>query len=101
MQDDTYLFMVWAHRSADSIFGAASSPVMRNGAFLCFEDEQKARAESDRLNSRSGGSHMHYSVRPTIVQMALPSGQRQGEAGEPRYSVALTDAACRVAPRSL
>ena len=31
-------FRIWAHRSAGSMFGAASSPVIRNGAFLCFED---------------------------------------------------------------
>ena len=54
MPTDTYLFMVWAHRHADSIFGASSTPVMRNGALLCFEDEQKALAEADRLNGRAG-----------------------------------------------
>ena len=49
MAHGTYLFMVWAHRSADSVFGAASSPVMRNGAFLWFESEEKARAEADGI----------------------------------------------------
>lgn len=101
MQGDTYLFMVWAHRSGDSIFGAASNPVMRNGAFLCFEDEHKARAESDRLNGRSSGSNVHYSVQPTRVQMALPSERHKDEARESRYAIALTDAPCRVSPRPL
>jgi hypothetical protein len=100
MHGDTYLYMVWAHRSADSIFGGASHPVMRDGAFLCFEDEQKARAESDRLNGRSSGSNMHYTVRLTPVQMALPDNQPSGAAAEARYAMPLTSAACRVAPKS-
>jgi hypothetical protein len=53
MPTDTLVYMVWAHRSADSIFGAAANPVMRNGAFLYFDSEEKARAETDRLNARS------------------------------------------------
>jgi hypothetical protein len=97
----TYLFMVWAHRSADSMFGAASSPVMRNGAFVCFESEEKALAEADRLNSRSGHSHMHYSVKPTLVQMALPSGRAKVVSTEPEYAISLTDAPCSVTNRSL
>ena len=52
-------FRIWAHRSAGSMFGAASSPVIRNGAFLCFEDEARARAECDRLNARRGDVHVH------------------------------------------
>ena len=101
MQRDTYLFMVWAHRSAGSIFGAASNPVMRNGRYLCFEDEEKARTESDRLNARSGGSNVHYSARPTRVQMALPAGRSNGANGEPQYTLAFSDAPCTVRPRSL
>jgi hypothetical protein len=97
----TYLFMVWAHRSADSMFGAASSPVMRNGAFLCFESEEKARSEADRLNSRTGPSHMHYSVKPTLVRMALPGGRPKAEGAEPEYAISLSDAPCSVTNRSL
>ncbi len=100
MHGATYLYMVWAHRSADSIFGQASHPVMRNGAFLCFEDEQKAHAESDRLNGRSCACNVHYSVALTPVQMALPSGQPSGAAAEARYAMPLTSAACRVTPKS-
>jgi hypothetical protein len=74
---------------------------MRNGAFLCFEDEQKARAESDRLNGRSCGSNVHYSVQPTLVQMALPSGHPKAKTAEPQCAIALTDAPCSVSPRSI
>jgi hypothetical protein len=101
MTSGTYLFMVWAHRSADSLFGAASSPVMRNGAFLCFETEEKARAEADRLNARSGHSHMHYSVQPTLVQMAIPGGRAKAANGERQYAISLSDAPCSVTNRSL
>ena len=101
MQHGTYLFMVWAHRSADSLFGAASSPVMRNAAFLCFETEEKARAEADRLNARSGHSHMYYSVKPTLVQMAIPGGRPKAEGAETKYSLSLSDAPCSVTNRSL
>ncbi len=57
MQSDTQFYLVWAHRGPDSIFGAASHPVIRNGVFLCFDTEERARAETDRLNARSGGTH--------------------------------------------
>ena len=97
----TYLFMVWAHRSADSMFGAASSPVMRNGALVCFESEEKALAEADRLNSRSGNANMHYSVKPTLVQMALPGGKAKAANTEPQYAISLSDAPCNVTDRSL
>jgi hypothetical protein len=90
MQIDTYFFVVWAHRSAKSIFGAASNPVMLDGAFLCFKTEEKARAASDRFNARSGGSHVHYSVRPVRVQMKRPSGLAKGESDEPRYAMPLS-----------
>lgn len=56
-------FTVWVDRSAESIFGAASNPVNRNGAILCFDDEEHARAECDRLNARSGASYMRYSFK--------------------------------------
>jgi len=100
MPSDTYFFMVWAHRSATSIFGASVSPVMRNGKFLCFESEAKARAEADRLNARSGGTHMHYSVKPTLIQMALPNRAANGKSAEADYAMPLSGAACRVSPRS-
>jgi len=100
MPSGTYFFMVWAHRSAGSIFGASTNPVMRNGRFLCFESEQKARAEVDRLNARSGGSHVHYRVKPTVIQMALPSGRANGNGKAAEYRMPLSNAACRVTPRS-
>lgn len=65
-------FRIWVHRSAGSIFGPASSPVIRNGAFLCFDDEARAQAECDRLNARRGGPHLNYSIQPTHIEAALP-----------------------------
>jgi hypothetical protein len=96
MQRDTHFFMVWAHRRAESIFGAASSPVIRNGLFLCFENEERAQAESDRLNARAGGSHVHYSVRATPVQMALPRGPAKGVPLDRQFSMPLSAAPCTV-----
>ena len=100
MATDTQFYMVWAERRADSIFGSSSSPVMRNGAFLCFESEEKANAEAARLNGRAGGSHVHYSVKPTLIKMALPSTPANGKAPEPQYAMPLSNAACTVRPRS-
>ena len=101
MQKDTFFYMVWAHRSGGSLFGAASSPVMRNGVFLCFEEEAKARAEADRLNARASGGHVHYDVKPTPVQLKLPSAPSNGKAAEPQYAMPLSNAACTVTNRSL
>ena len=99
MPSDTYLFMVWAHRSADSIFGAAAHPVIRNGAFLCFDSEAKAHAESDRLNARSGGSHVLYGVQPTRVRMSLPQTMHKEKAAQPAFALPLLAAPCTVSPR--
>ena len=68
MKTDTQFFMVWTHRGAGSIFGPTSKPVIRNGAFLCFENEERARAECDRLNAHLGACLAHYSVKPTHAQ---------------------------------
>ena len=87
MQIDTYIYVVWARRSARSLFGPASNPVMQNGGFLCFNSEEKARAESDELNAPSGGTHVRYSVRPIPVRMNLPSGFAKSESAAPRYAV--------------
>jgi len=37
--------------------------VIRNGAMLYFEEEERARAECDQLNARLREPHVHYSVR--------------------------------------
>jgi hypothetical protein len=55
-------YIIWAHRDAESLFGAATNPVIRNGALLFFGDENHARVECDRLNTYSGSPHVHYSV---------------------------------------
>lgn len=101
MQSDTQFYLVWAHRGRDSIFGAASHPVVRNGMFLCFDTEERARAETDRLNARSGGTHMHYSVKPTPVQVVLPLGPGKGRTAEPQFAMPLSSAPCTVSSRAL
>ena len=101
MQSNTQFYLVWAHRGPDSIFGAASHPVIRNGAFLCFDTEERARAETDRLNARSGGTLMHYSIKPTSVQMALPRNLSKGGTAEPQFAMPLSNAPCTVSSRAL
>jgi len=62
MHGKANFYTVWCHRSSKSIFGQGSHPVNRNGQILCFEIEEQARAECDRLNATRSGSHVHYSV---------------------------------------
>jgi hypothetical protein len=61
---ETKRFIVWVDRSAESIFGPASNPVNRNGAFLFFDDERRAQMECDRLNAHASASHVRYSIKP-------------------------------------
>ena len=92
-------FRIWAHRSSASVFGAASSPVIRNGAFLCFETEQRAQAECDRLNARRSDPNVHYSVMPTHIEATLPSEPaRRNVAAAPAFS-ALATAPCIASDR--
>jgi hypothetical protein len=90
--DNTHFFTVWTHRSAKSMFGASSNPVIRNGRFLCFENEQRAQAECDRLNAASGGSHVHYTIEPAHTLpppnglLALADGFRRLSVGIPARS---------------
>jgi hypothetical protein len=93
MVSDTQFFRVWSHRSADSIFGAASSPVVRNGAFLCFDNEARAQVECDRLNARRGDLHVHYSVKSTHIRAALPQASTV-TASEAHSFPALATAPC-------
>ena len=74
LDSNIHFFTVWTHRSAKSIFGADSHPVIRNDELLCFPSEQHAHAECDRLNAASGGSHVHYSVKPAHIRPALANG---------------------------
>jgi len=55
-------YIVWAHRHAESMFGAASNPVIRNGALLSFDDRRLAHLECDRLNARQGNPRIRYSI---------------------------------------
>jgi hypothetical protein len=96
MQADT-LFVILARRSANSIFGAATNPVMRNGRLLCFKTEDEARCEHDRLNARTGaGSHVRYSVRPIHVELK----PAKGENAEPRQAMPLSNASPGAVPRA-
>jgi len=60
--NDSERFVLWAHRDAGSIFGAASHPVIENGSPAAFREEQDARRRCDRLNAKSGNPHVFYSV---------------------------------------
>jgi hypothetical protein len=97
-------FRVWTHRNPSSIFGPASSPVIRNGAFLCFESEEKARAECDRLNAQRRDMQVRYTVEPTHIEALLPQATVKRSAIEPPSFSALATAPCFAAngraPRS-
>ncbi len=70
-------FVVWVHRDAGSIFGAASHPVNENGILAAFREEQDARQRCDRLNANRGNPHVFYSVERGIpvVSSVCPAGQ--------------------------
>jgi hypothetical protein len=80
---DTSRFVIWIHRRPDSLFGAASNPVIRNGALLFYDEEACARAECDRLNAHLRDPHIHYTVQLTkdTVQLADTSPQTRYNAG--------------------
>lgn len=63
MQSKAGFYTVWSHRSASSIFGPGSSPVSRNGRVLCFETEELARAECNRLNAARASSLIRYTIK--------------------------------------
>ena len=56
-------YIIWARRDANSIFGPAANPVIRNGAPLSFENRTGAHRECDRLNARPGNPHVRYAVK--------------------------------------
>ena len=58
-------YTIWAHRDANSIFGPASNPIIRNGSLFCFDDETSAKVECDPLNAHPGNTHVRYSVENT------------------------------------
>ena len=98
---NTHFFRVWCHRHRDSIFGAASSPVIRNGAFLCFENEERAQAECDRLNAKRSDTGVRYSVEPTHIEAVLPQQTaRRAPADAPAFS-ALATAPCFASNRQV
>jgi hypothetical protein len=87
-------FRVWTHRNPASIFGPASSPVVRNGAFLCFESEEKARAECDRLNAQRRDMQVRYTVEPTHIEALLPQAAAKRSPIEAPSFSALATAPC-------
>ncbi|MEZ5827019.1 MAG: hypothetical protein R3D01_00930 [Hyphomicrobiales bacterium] len=100
MHIDRFYFVVWAHRSADSVFGAGSNPVVVNGAVLCFKTEEEARAESDRLNARLGGSHVRYFVRPVCVPVKLPNPSSRPTSARPRQTAPFANGHRATAPHA-
>ena len=63
----TSRYIIWAHRDAHSVFGAATNPVIRNGSLLTFNDKTSAHAECDRLNANMGNPHIRYSIKSAPV----------------------------------
>lgn len=78
-------FRVWSHRYPGGIFGAGSSPVIRNGGFLCFESEERAQAECDRLNAQRNDMQVRYSVEPDHIEAALPQEAAQQSPAEAQF----------------
>jgi len=100
MQTDT-VFVVLAHRSAKSVFGAATNPIVRNSRLLCFKTEAEAHLERDRLNARaSAGSHVRYSVKPIHVELRPTSGVAKAQSAEPRRAVSLSNGSRAATPRA-
>jgi hypothetical protein len=94
MTVNTPFFRIWSHRSPASIFGPASSPVIRNGAYLCFDSEERAQAECDKLNARRTDTQAHYSVEATHVEALLPQEQAKRVPTEAPSFSALATAPC-------
>jgi len=93
---NTSRFVIWVHRSPNSLFGAASNPVIRNGALLFFDDEDRARAECDRLNAHSGSPHAHYAV-----QLAQSSAEPISPPKVPSHADAVAPGGDQAASRSV
>ena len=99
MTSNTRFFRVWAHRHPDSVFGAGSSPVIRNGAFLCFESEERAQAECDQLNARRSNMQVRYSIEPTHIEALLPQQPAKRSPLEAPSFSALATAPCLASNR--
>ena len=87
-------FGVWTHRNPSSIFGPSSCAVIRNGSFLCFESEERARAECDRLNAQRRDMQVRYTVEPTHIEALLPQAAANRSPIEAPSFSALATAPC-------
>ncbi|HET9535857.1 MAG TPA: hypothetical protein VFP43_11005 [Mesorhizobium sp.] len=72
-------------------------PVIRNGAFLCFESEEMARAECARLNAQRIDMQVHYTVEPTHIEALLPQERAKRSPIEAPSFSALATAPCLAA----
>lgn len=71
-------FVVWVHRDAGSIFGAASRPVDVDGIPAAFTEEQDAQRRCDRLNANRG-PHVFYSVERSVPVSISPCRDDQDD----------------------
>jgi hypothetical protein len=76
-----------------------AQPFIPSSVILCFATEERAQAECDRLNAGSGGSHVHYTVKPAYVQPAPWNGLASPENGLALLSEAFRRASLRVSSR--
>jgi hypothetical protein len=90
---DTLRFVIWVHRRPESLFGAASNPVIRNGALLFFDEEDCARAECDRLNAHPNSPHVYYTVQLAHPREADCSRSDRMPIGSPSSSTPLSPTA--------
>lgn len=60
-------FVVMAHRSAASSFGAATAPCKENREVVVYATEAEAQAMADKFNERILTPNVHYTVEPLTV----------------------------------
>ena len=60
-------FIVMAHRSGLSIFGAADAPCKKDGKILYFETREEAEAYQEQV-SIGKSLNVHYTVQPNYYE---------------------------------
>lgn len=86
---DSTRFVIWVHRSANSIFGAASHPIDEDGTLLAFSEERDAWERCDRLNANTGNPHVFYSVENTDISVGHACDQAEILELTPELEVAM------------